>query len=113
MIAYGENIKVFCGNSNPEFAKTICKELGIDVFKAPNKQVTVTGMLVPVPSSSNLMTNYAVGTTNVPIVGFVGAAEDGMLKPFVNKEVQISGRQFKVENWKSPVIWLDEIDRAK
>ncbi len=29
MIAYGENIKVFSGNSNPEFAKTICKELGI------------------------------------------------------------------------------------
>ncbi len=29
MIAYGDNIKVFCGNSNPEFAKTICKELGI------------------------------------------------------------------------------------
>ena len=29
MIAYGENIKVFCGNSNPAFAKTICKELGL------------------------------------------------------------------------------------
>ena len=29
MIAYGENIKVFCGNSNPEFARTICKEFGI------------------------------------------------------------------------------------
>ena len=29
MIAYGDNIKVFCGNSNPQFAKTICKELGI------------------------------------------------------------------------------------
>ncbi len=29
MIAYGENIKVFCGNSNPEFAKIVCKELGI------------------------------------------------------------------------------------
>ncbi len=29
MIAYGENIKVFCGNSNPEFAKTICKYFGI------------------------------------------------------------------------------------
>ena len=29
MIAYGENIKVFCGNSNPEFAKTICDELGL------------------------------------------------------------------------------------
>ena len=31
MIAYGENIKVFCGNSNPEFAKTVCKELGIEL----------------------------------------------------------------------------------
>ena len=29
MIAYGDNIKVFCGNSNPEFAKTVCQELGI------------------------------------------------------------------------------------
>ena len=34
MIAYGENIRVICGNSNPEFAKTICKELGIDLCKA-------------------------------------------------------------------------------
>ena len=31
MIAYSENIKVFCGNSNPAFAKTICKELGIEL----------------------------------------------------------------------------------
>ena len=31
MIAYGDNIKVFCGNSNPEFAKTICKELGVEI----------------------------------------------------------------------------------
>ena len=29
MITYGENIKIFCGNSNPEFAKTVCKELGL------------------------------------------------------------------------------------
>jgi len=34
MIAYGENIQVFCGNSNPEFAQTICKELGIEMGKA-------------------------------------------------------------------------------
>ena len=34
MIAYGENIQVFCGNSNPEFAHTICKELGIEMGKA-------------------------------------------------------------------------------
>ena len=29
MITYGDNVKIFCGNSNPEFAKTICKELGL------------------------------------------------------------------------------------
>ena len=29
MIAYGENVKVFCGNSNPSFAQTVCKELGL------------------------------------------------------------------------------------
>lgn len=33
MIAYGENIKIFCGNSNPEFAQTICKELGLPMGK--------------------------------------------------------------------------------
>ena len=37
MIAYGENIKIFCGNSNPEFAKTICKELGLDLGKSTVK----------------------------------------------------------------------------
>ena len=31
MIAYGENIKVFCGNSNPSFAETVCRELNIDL----------------------------------------------------------------------------------
>ena len=34
MIAHGENIKIFCGNSNIEFAETICKELGVDMGKA-------------------------------------------------------------------------------
>ena len=33
MIGYGEDIKIFCGNSNPEFAKTICKELGLSLGK--------------------------------------------------------------------------------
>ena len=33
MIAYGENIKVFCGNSNPVFAETVCRELGLDMGK--------------------------------------------------------------------------------
>ena len=31
MIAYGDNIKIFCGNSNPVFAQTVCKELGLTI----------------------------------------------------------------------------------
>ena len=38
MIAYSERIKVFTGNSNPEFAKTICRELGIELGKADVRQ---------------------------------------------------------------------------
>ena len=38
MIAYSEKIKIITGNSNPEFAKTICKELGIDLAKAEVKR---------------------------------------------------------------------------
>ena len=34
MITYGNNVKVFTGNSNPAFAKTICKELGIEIGNA-------------------------------------------------------------------------------
>ncbi len=34
MIAYGDNIKIFCGNSNPAFAETVCKELGLTMGKS-------------------------------------------------------------------------------
>ena len=37
MIAYGENVKIFCGNANPEFAKTVCRELGLDLGKSEVK----------------------------------------------------------------------------
>ena len=37
MIAYGDNILVFCGNSNAEFAKTVCKELGINMAQGEVK----------------------------------------------------------------------------
>ena len=37
MIAYGDNIQIICGNSNPEFANTICEELGSPMFKATVK----------------------------------------------------------------------------
>ena len=31
MIAHGKEIKVFCGNAYPEFAKGICEELGLNI----------------------------------------------------------------------------------
>lgn len=34
MIAYGENIKVFAGSSNPAFAQTICNELGLTIGRS-------------------------------------------------------------------------------
>ena len=37
MIAYGENIKIFCGNSNPAFAESVCKELGLELGKSTVK----------------------------------------------------------------------------
>lgn len=37
MIAYGESIKIFTGNSNPEFARTICRCLGVDLGQSDVK----------------------------------------------------------------------------
>ncbi len=34
MIAYGENVQIFCGNSNREFAETICRELHVPMGNA-------------------------------------------------------------------------------
>ena len=37
MIAYGENVKIFCGNSNPAFAKTLCDCLGLQMGRCTVK----------------------------------------------------------------------------
>ena len=37
MTAYGDNLKIFCGNSNPQFAETICKALSIPLGQAEVK----------------------------------------------------------------------------
>ena len=37
MVAYGENIKIFCGNSNPELAHAVCKELGLPMGQSEVK----------------------------------------------------------------------------
>ena len=38
MISYGEKIRILCGNSNPEFAKTICEVLNVPMGKATVKR---------------------------------------------------------------------------
>ncbi len=38
MIAHGKEIKVFCGNANPEFAKGVCEELGLNLGNCVVKQ---------------------------------------------------------------------------
>ena len=47
MIAHGKEIKVFCGNSNPAFAKGVCDELGLhlglsEVKKFADGEVSVS-----------------------------------------------------------------------
>ena len=53
MITYGDNIKVFTGNSNPALAKDICSSL----FISPGTQV-YAGMIVGVsPKSDDMSVN--------------------------------------------------------
>ena len=37
MIAYGDKIKIFCGNSNPALAHAVCKELGLPMGQSEVK----------------------------------------------------------------------------
>ena len=37
MIAYGDNIKIFCGNSNPGLAQAVCEELGLPMGQSEVK----------------------------------------------------------------------------
>ena len=34
MVMYEDNIKIFCGNSNPELAANVCQHLGLDIGKS-------------------------------------------------------------------------------
>ena len=89
------------------------KEFGIDALKIQAQTVTLKGTVYKVPDSKNIATNYALGNNEGKIIGFICAQEDGMLRPFVDKPAVISGRKFTVKGWKSPIIWLDEIDKTK
>ena len=89
------------------------QEYGVDVMKEKPQPIVLEGHLLRIPSSVNIATNYAIGGDNRKNLGFVCAEEDGMLSPFVDQRVKITGRKFTIKGWKAPIVWLDEIDKVK
>ena len=67
MIAYGENIKVFCGNSNPEFARTICKELGVELGDSDVKTFADGEVSVSLNETVRGMDVFLVQSTCKPV----------------------------------------------
>ena len=67
MIAYGENIKVFTGNSNPEFAKTICKELGVELGNGMVKTFADGEVAVTLEETVRNSDVYLVNATCKPV----------------------------------------------
>lgn len=66
MIAYGD-IKIFCGNSNPEFAKTVCKELGLDLGKAVVKTFADGEVSVSLEETVRAADVYLIQSTCKPV----------------------------------------------
>ena len=67
MIAYGENIKVFCGNSNPEFARTICKELGVELGNSEVKTFADGEVSVSLNETVRGMDVFLIQSTCKPV----------------------------------------------
>ena len=99
MIAYGDNIKVFCGNSNPEFAKTICKELGVEIGDSEVKTFadgevsvslneTVRGADVFLIQST-ISTGITVRRAEIGIMRLMGASDFFIRAPFIVEGVVI------------------------
>lgn len=66
MTEYGE-IKVFCGNSNPEFAKTICKCLNVELGKAEVKTFADGEVSVSLEETVRGADVYLVQSTCKPV----------------------------------------------
>ena len=66
MTAYGD-IKIFCGNSNPELAKTICKELGLDMGKATVKTFADGEASVSLEETVRAADVYLIQSTCKPV----------------------------------------------
>ncbi len=89
------------------------KAYNIDVLKAKPETVTLQGVMLRIPDSRNIATNFALGSVKGQNLGFICVEAEGMVSPFLDQQVKITGRKFQVKGWKAPIIWLDEIDRIK
>ena len=89
------------------------KAYNIDVLKAKPETVTLQGIMLRIPDSRNIATNFALGSVKGQNLGFICVEAEGMVSPFLDQQVKITGRKFQVKGWKAPIIWLDEIDRIK
>ena len=67
MIARGENIKIFCGNSNPVFAETICKELGLNICKGSVKNFSDGEVAVSLEETVREADVFLVQSTCKPV----------------------------------------------
>lgn len=67
MIAHGKEIKVFCGNAHPEFAKGICHELGIDLGNSEVKSFADGEVSVSVNETVRGCDVFVVQSTCKPV----------------------------------------------
>ena len=67
MIAYGDNIKIFTGNSNPAFAETICKELGITMGQGTVKTFADGEVAVSLEETVRNCDVFLVNSTCKPV----------------------------------------------
>ena len=67
MIAHGKEIKVFCGNAHPEFAKGICEELGLNLGETEVKSFADGEVSVSVYESVRGCNVFVVQPTCKPV----------------------------------------------
>ena len=67
MIAYGESIKIFTGNSNPEFARTVCRCLGIDLGQSDVKNFADGEASVSLNETVRAADVYLIQSTCKPV----------------------------------------------
>ena len=67
MIAHGKEIKVFCGNAHPEFAKGICEELGLNIGEVEVKSFADGEVSVSVYESVRGCDVFVVQPTCKPV----------------------------------------------